>query len=115
MTLCERVPVLAALLEDALLRAAADPGVGWIGARMQAVWADSVDALGTHLGTVPTAVPLLPGASTLVELAVPLGPGPRYDFVAVVDDDAAAGGGIVEECREDNNRGGIEDLDCMLI
>jgi len=61
VTLCERAPVLAALLEDALLRAAADRDAGWIGARMQAVWADSVEALATlEPGACPDVVYLDP-------------------------------------------------------
>jgi 16S rRNA (guanine1516-N2)-methyltransferase len=47
VTLCERAPVLAALLDDALLRAAQHPDAGgWIQARMQLLHADSVAALG---------------------------------------------------------------------
>lgn len=46
VTLYERAPVLAALLEDALRRAACDDEIGaWIQARMQLVFADSVRAL----------------------------------------------------------------------
>jgi 16S rRNA (guanine1516-N2)-methyltransferase len=47
VTLCERAPVLAALLDDALLRAAQDADAdGWIRARMQLLHADSVAMLG---------------------------------------------------------------------
>jgi hypothetical protein len=66
------------------------------------------------LGTAATTVSLLPGASALVTLVVPLGAGPTYDFLAMVDDDGA-GAGIVEECREDNNDATIEGVDCVLI
>ncbi len=47
VTLCERAPVLAALLDDALLRAAQDADTGgWIQARLQLLHADTVAALG---------------------------------------------------------------------
>ena len=47
VTLCERAPVLAALLHDALLRATQDADAdGWIQARLQLLHADSVVALG---------------------------------------------------------------------
>jgi 16S rRNA (guanine1516-N2)-methyltransferase len=46
VTLCERAPVPAALLDDALLRAAQDADIGdWIRARIQPRYADSVEAL----------------------------------------------------------------------
>ncbi|MGD2073620.1 MAG: class I SAM-dependent methyltransferase [Gammaproteobacteria bacterium] len=45
VTLCERAPVLAALLEDALQRASGDTRAGpWLG-RMHVCFADSVEAL----------------------------------------------------------------------
>ncbi|MGE0791751.1 MAG: FG-GAP-like repeat-containing protein [Sandaracinaceae bacterium] len=71
--------------------------------------------LGTLLGTAMTTVPLLPGASTVVELPdVPLTGAPPYAFVAVVDDDGT-GAGIVAECDEDDNAAGIGDLDCTIL
>ncbi|MCO6412773.1 MAG: class I SAM-dependent methyltransferase [Thiogranum sp.] len=46
VTLCERAPVLAALLEDGLQRAALDSDAGdWIQARMRLVYADSRERL----------------------------------------------------------------------
>ena len=51
------------------------------------------------VGTGATAVPLLPGQSTVVFAAVPLSAGP--DFLVVVDGTAATG--MVGECNEDNN------------
>ena len=73
------------------------------------------DALGTLLGTADTPVPLLPGASAVVELAdAPLTGEAPYAFTAVVDDDGSAAG-VVTECDEENNAGGIGDLDCVLL
>jgi len=73
------------------------------------------DAPGTLLGTVSTTVSLLPGASTVVELAdAPLTGDPPYEFVAVVDDDGT-GAGVVVECDEDDNAGGIGDLTCAIL
>jgi 16S rRNA (guanine1516-N2)-methyltransferase len=47
VTLCERAPVLAALLDDALLRAAQDADAGgWIQARLRLLHVDAVAALG---------------------------------------------------------------------
>lgn len=62
VTLCERAPVLAALLEDALLRAAWDAEIGsWIQARMQLRYADSVTALARlEAGRQPDVVYLDP-------------------------------------------------------
>lgn len=71
-------------------------------------------APGPLLGVARTAVPLLPGASTLVTLDVPLDAGPTYDFFVVVDDDGAGAGATVE-CDETNNRAAIADLDCLLL
>jgi 16S rRNA (guanine1516-N2)-methyltransferase len=52
VTLCERAPALAALLDDALLRAVQDADAGgWIGARLQLLHADSVAALGGLAGS----------------------------------------------------------------
>jgi hypothetical protein len=65
------------------------------------------------LGTASTSVPLLPGATTVVELAVPLeGPSP-WGFLAVVDDDGA-GGSVVEECDESDNAATIDGLTCVF-
>ena len=77
----------------------------------------SVASPGELLGTVTTAVDLLPGASTVVTLDAPIeGLGP-FEFHAVADDDGtgAGGAGLVEECDEDNNAGGIADVDCNLL
>lgn len=72
-------------------------------------------ALGPLLGTATTSVPLLPGASTVVELAdVPLTGMPPYAFVAVVDDDGTGTGATVE-CDEGDNESGIADLDCNIL
>lgn len=71
--------------------------------------------LGTLLGTALTTVPLLPGATTVVELgSVPLTGTPPFAFVAVVDDDGT-GVGIVTECDEDDNAGGIGDIACDIV
>ncbi len=70
---------------------------------------------GALLGTVSTTVPLLPGATTVVELpGAPLSGAAPYAFVAVVDDDGP-GAGIVVECDEDDNAGAIGDLDCDIL
>ena len=79
-----------------------------------AFYEGTLAAPGPLLGVVSTTVPLLPGASTVVSLEVPLGPGPTYDFFAVVDDDGE-GDGTVVECDETNNREAIAELDCLLI
>jgi len=68
----------------------------------------------TLLGTNITTVPLLPGASTIVELDVDLsGEGP-FAFEATVDDDGS-GAGVVLECDEENNDADIDDVDCNLL
>ncbi len=73
------------------------------------------DMPGALLGTVATTVPLLPGASTVVELAdVPLSGDPPYSFFAVADDDGTSTGAVAE-CHEDNNTGTIADLDCQIL
>ncbi|GAB5546275.1 MAG: hypothetical protein SangKO_060350 [Sandaracinaceae bacterium] len=75
----------------------------------------SPDMRGALLGTVPTTVPLLPGATTVVELAdVALAGAPPYAFTAVVDDDGSDVGAVTE-CDEDDNASGIGDLDCDII
>jgi hypothetical protein len=57
----------------------------------------------TLLGTATTTEPLLPGASTSVELTIPLAaPDERIDIRVVADDDGT-GGGAINECHEDNN------------
>ena len=66
------------------------------------------------LGVVTTTVPLLPGASTVVELDAPLEGDAPYAFLAVVDDDGA-GAGTVTECDEGDNAAAIADLDCAII
>ncbi|MFK7985255.1 MAG: FG-GAP-like repeat-containing protein [Sandaracinaceae bacterium] len=73
------------------------------------------DALGERLGTASTTVDLLPGATTVVELAdIDLEGDPPYSFVAVVDDDGSAASSVTE-CNEDNNAGAIGDLDCSIL
>lgn len=70
---------------------------------------------GALLGTASTIIALLPGASTVVELAdVPLEGMAPYSFVAFVDDDGA-GVGLVPECDEDDNAGTIGDLTCDIL
>ena len=69
---------------------------------------------GGVIGTVSTAVDLLPGASTLVEIEAPLVGDPPYEFHVRVDDDGA-GASIVEECREDNNDSELGEVDCELL
>ena len=69
---------------------------------------------GEVIGTVSTEVPLLPGASTLVEIEAPLTGEAPYAFFATVDDDGSSGG-IILECDEANNGAGIGDVDCDII
>ena len=67
-----------------------------------------------RIGVVETTVPLLPGASTVVEIEAPLtGEGP-FAFLAVVDDDGA-GAGEITECDEDDNAATIADVRCDII
>jgi hypothetical protein len=79
-----------------------------------AFYTGTLAARGALLGTAATAVPLLPGASTLVSIDVPLGGEPPYAFVAVVDDDGA-GAGAITECDEDDGAAAIDGLDCALV
>ena len=70
---------------------------------------------GALLGVGMTSVPLLPGATTVVELRdVMLSGAPPYAFFATVDDDGT-GAGVVVECEEDDNAATIGDLDCIII
>jgi hypothetical protein len=66
------------------------------------------------IGTAPTTVALLPGATTLVELDAPLTGSPPYEFLAVVDDDGT-GAGIVAECDEGDNGASIADVTCDIV
>ena len=59
VTLCERDPVIAALLRDALARAAADERLAAVAARMHFVEGDSIDVLRT-LSQAPDVVFLDP-------------------------------------------------------
>ena len=60
--MCERSPILAALLENALTRAANDPEIGdWINTRMKLNFSDSVTTLNTLSGeSLPDVVYLDP-------------------------------------------------------
>ncbi|MEM9074876.1 MAG: FG-GAP-like repeat-containing protein [Myxococcota bacterium] len=73
-----------------------------------------LDAPGDLIGTETTAIPLLPGASTVVSIDAPLEGDPPYEFHAVVDDDGS-GAGIITECNEDGNAEDIADIDCNLL
>jgi hypothetical protein len=66
------------------------------------------------IGVVTTTVPLLPGASTVVEIDAPLIGEPPFTFLAVADDDGA-GAGIITECDEDDNGGAIGDVTCDIL
>ncbi len=79
-----------------------------------AFYAGSLAARGALLGVRPTTVPLLPGASTVVTIDVPLMGDPPYAFVAVIDDDGM-GTGMVAECNEANDAAGIDGLDCSIL
>ena len=69
---------------------------------------------GALLGTADTMAPLLPGASSIVELSVPLSGEAPFSFHAIVDRDGASEGEIAE-CDEDNNTGLLTDVDCGLL
>lgn len=60
ITLIERQPLVAALLEDGLARAARDPEVGSIVARMQLLTGNAVDLLRTWQGEAPQVIYLDP-------------------------------------------------------
>lgn len=66
------------------------------------------------IGVALTSVPLLPGATTVVEMIAPLTGAAPYAFLAVVDDDGA-GAGIVTECDEDDNAASIADVTCDIV
>ncbi|MCB9598292.1 MAG: VCBS repeat-containing protein [Sandaracinaceae bacterium] len=109
--------VLDGCPDDALLRArVANEGNLGVPAGVPVSFYTGTPAMrGALLGTVATTVPLLPGASTVVELPMtPLTGAAPYAFVAVVDDDGT-GAGIVVECDEDDNAGGIGDLTCDIL
>ncbi len=66
------------------------------------------------IGVARTTEPLLPGASTVVEMSATLsGEGP-FAFLAVVDDDGT-GAGSVTECDEDDNGTTIGDVTCDIV
>jgi hypothetical protein len=69
---------------------------------------------GALLGTASTTVPLLPGASSIVELPVSLSGEAPFSFHAIVDRDGSTDGDIAE-CNEDNNTGFLSDVDCGLL
>lgn len=79
-----------------------------------AFYAGTPDARGALLGTGTTTIALLPGASTLVTLSVPLAGDAPYAFTAVADDDGT-GVGAVTECDETNDAAGIDGLDCDIL
>jgi len=71
-----------------------------------------VDNTGTLLGTLPTTVPLLPGAFEVVELPLMLdSPDPVPIFVTV--DGADAMSGVIPECNEDNNAASNGAVQCV--
>jgi hypothetical protein len=63
------------------------------------------------VGTGATAIPLLPGQSTVVSVVVPITP--SNDYLVVVDGTAATG--MVAECDEDNNDSAATDVGCPII
>ena len=70
------------------------------------------DATGTVLGTAATTVPLLPGASTVVTLAVP-NPSPPTSFFATVEGTSVVL--PVAECDEENNSDGEAEVSCPVV
>ncbi len=76
---------------------------------------EGLDATGVLLGTVPTNVGLLPGASTKVTLEVPAPPpGMTANYFAEVDH-ASEGDGAILECNEDNNDSLVTEAACPDI
>ena len=71
-------------------------------------------APGVVLGVGLTTEPLLPGATTLVELTVTPTGDPPYAFTVEVDEDAS-GASTVLECDEGDNDAAIADLDCDIL
>jgi hypothetical protein len=74
---------------------------------------------GTLLGVVPTSERILPGASTRVTLAAPVGDARVGEtilyFVRVDDDGTGASSGLTHECRSDNNSFGPTPGICPII
>ncbi|MEM7606793.1 MAG: hypothetical protein AAF411_15670 [Myxococcota bacterium] len=78
------------------------------------VFAGAADARGDELARGATTVPLLPGASEVLEFVVPLpDSGAATSFVVEVD--GVSADASIEECLEDNNEADIEDVRCLLI
>jgi hypothetical protein len=97
--------------QELLLRArVANVGALGVPAGIEVRFHAGTDSAAPLLGTGTTAVALLPGASTVVELAVP-DPGVPGDYYAIVDD-GAGGPGAVPECNDGNNGGSAASGGC---
>lgn len=72
---------------------------------------EGTDASGALLGTGATTAPLLPGASTTVELAVPA-PAAPTDYFVVTDSTTATS---VAECDDQNNTDLTTQASCTII
>lgn len=71
---------------------------------------EGTDNTGDEVGTELTAVPLLPGAFTIVEWQVPAPGGEPKNFYVEVD----GGDGVVTECEEGNNDATTETVSCPV-
>lgn len=76
-----------------------------------ATFYEGTDTSGALLGSAATTVALLPGASTVVTLAVPAPPQPT-DYFVVVDGAPAV---TVPECDDTNNDDLITEAGCIVI
>lgn len=70
------------------------------------------DASGAPLGSATTTVPLLPGASTVVTLAVPAPATPSPYFATVAGTAASL---RAPECDETNNQDGADEIACPVV
>lgn len=74
---------------------------------------EGTDTTGNHLGSGMTTAALLPGASTVVTLAV-TAPTTDTDYFAVTDGPNTAAG-LVVECNDDNNTDLTTQAGCIII
>ena len=72
VTLCERNPIIAALLADGLRRAAAHPDTQAIAARMQLIAMDAKDALGQHHADTAYLDPMFPARRNSAAVKKPM-------------------------------------------
>ncbi|MCY1007961.1 VCBS repeat-containing protein [Nannocystis pusilla] len=82
-----------------------------VGPNVDVSFYEGTDNTGVKLGTKPTTVPLLPGASTQVEWTVP-GPTKNDKKNFFVEIDPGINNGQVQECKEDNNGALVTEAFC---